>query len=102
MCGVYVPFGLTPNFSRVYTRNTMMTEYIQLAMQEAEFETLDDGTIYAEIPSFRGVWADGEDIPEVCEELREVLQEWVELRLAMNLDIPKVGGIDVLAPKVGA
>ena len=73
----------------------MMTEYIELAMEKAEFETLEDGAIYAEIPGFRGVWAEGETIPEVRKELREVLQEWVELRLPKDLDIPKVDGIDV-------
>ena len=72
-----------------------MTEYIELAMKKAEFETLEDGTFYAEIPGFRGVWAEGETLPEVREELREVLQEWVEFRLPKDLEIPKVGGIDV-------
>jgi len=51
----------------------MMTEYIEMAMREATFEDLEDGTIYAEIPRFRGVWAHGETIPEVSEELREAL-----------------------------
>ncbi len=73
----------------------MMTEYIEMAMRKATFENLEDGTIYAEIPGFRGVWAEGDKIPEVRQELREVLQEWIELRLPKDLDIPKVGGIDV-------
>ena len=72
-----------------------MTEYIEMAMREATFENLEDGTIYAEIPGFRGVWANGETIPEVREELREALQEWIEFRLPKDLDIPRVGGIDV-------
>lgn len=40
------------------------------------------------------MWAEGEDIPEVGEELWEELQKWVELRFARNLEIPKVGDID--------
>jgi predicted RNase H-like HicB family nuclease len=72
-----------------------MTEYIELAMKKAEFETLEDGTFYAEIPGLRGVWAEGETIPEVREELREVLQEWVEFRLPKDLEIPRVRGIDL-------
>ncbi len=73
-----------------------MTEYIELAMKKAKFENLEDGTIYAEIPGFAGVWAEGDTIPEVREELREVLQEWIELRLPDNdLGIPVVGGINV-------
>ena len=73
----------------------MMTEYIQRAIWDAEFEELEDGTIYAEIPGFQGVWAEGETIDETREELKEVLQEWVELRLPNeDLHIPKAGGID--------
>ena len=84
-----------PVAGQKYNGLTMMTEYIELAMKKATFETLEDGTIYAEIPGFRGVWANGEAIPEAREELREVLQEWVEFRLLRDLDIPKVGDIDV-------
>ncbi len=73
----------------------MMTEYLDMAMQVATYEILEDGTVYGEIPGFRGVWAEGVTIPEVRTELREVLQEWIELRLIRELDIPKVGGIDV-------
>ena len=73
----------------------MMTEYLDMAMREATFEMLEDGTVYGEIPRFRGVWAEGTTIAEVRTELREVLQEWIELRLPRELDIPKAGGIDV-------
>ncbi len=74
----------------------MMTGYIEFAMKKAKFENLGDGTIYAEIPGFAGVWAEGDTIPEVREELREVLQEWIELRLPDNdLGIPVVGGMNV-------
>ncbi len=73
----------------------MMTEYIEMAMQKATFERLDDGTVYGEIPGFRGVWSEGENIPEARGELREVLQEWIEFRLPRDLDIPKVWDIDV-------
>ena len=74
----------------------MMTEYIALAMQRAEFEELEDGTVYAEIPDFQGVWAEGDTIQEAREELEEVLQEWIEFRLPdEDLYIPTVGGLDV-------
>ena len=73
----------------------MMTEYIQRALWDAKFEELEDGTIYAEIPGFQGVWAEGQTEQEAREELKEVLQDWVELRLPNeDLDIPKAGGID--------
>lgn len=73
----------------------MMAEYIDMAMRDATFESLEDGTVYGEIPGFRGVWSEGDTISEARQELREVLQEWIELRLPKGRDIPKVDGIDV-------
>ena len=67
-------------------------EYVALAMRNAEIETLEDGSLYAEIQGFEGVWAEGEDVPSVREELREVLSEWLGFRLSRNLVVPKVGG----------
>ena len=34
-------------------------------------------------------------MPEVREELREVLQDWIEFRLLRDLELPTVKGIDV-------
>ncbi len=73
----------------------MLIEYIEMAMEKATVERLEDGTWYAEIPGFNGVWADGDTEPEACEELREVLQDWIEFRAHRGLEIPKVGSIDV-------
>lgn len=87
--------GMAPNPERYYNRPRMMTEYVHMAMAGATTEELEDGTVYAELPGFRGVWADRETAHEALEELREVLQEWVEFRLLWDLEIPKVGGIDV-------
>lgn len=37
------------------------------------------------------MWAEGENVPAVHEELQEVLREWVELRFSRDLYVPKVG-----------
>ncbi len=72
-----------------------MSEYIEMAMEKATYERLEDGTWYAAIPGFKGVWADGDAESEAREELREVLQGWIEFRASRDLEIPKVGSIDV-------
>ena len=72
-----------------------MSEYIDMAMEKATVERLEDGTFYAEIPGFRGVWACEDTEPDAREELREVLQDWIEFRAHRDLEIPKVGSIDV-------
>lgn len=66
-------------------------QFIRRAFQKAQFEILpDDGTFYGEIPSCQGVYANA-DCMEACRnELREVLKEWVSLRLRMNLRLPNL------------
>lgn len=74
-----------------------LTEYMDSAMSQASFEELEDGTLYAEIPGFRGVWASGEDVPAASEELREVLRDWIGLRTTRGLEIPTVIDVEALA-----
>ena len=55
----------------------MLLEYIQSALQSAEYKKLEDGTWFAEIHGFRGVWANGKNVEETRTELEEVLEEWL-------------------------
>ena len=79
----------------------MLTKYIQAAMHEAKYKILlDDDTFYGEIPGFQGVWANAGTL-EVCrEELAEVLEEWILLRLSWNLPLPVVDGIELSIKEV--
>ena len=70
----------------------MLVEYIQKALEEAEYKKLDNGTWFAEIPRFEGVWANGKTIEECRKELIEVLEEWVVLKLRDGDPIPAVKG----------
>jgi predicted RNase H-like HicB family nuclease len=71
-------------------------EYMRLALQGAKYETLDDnGTIYAEIPGFDGVYANASTREECQQELAEVLADWLQLRLQWGRPVPVVGGIDL-------
>lgn len=63
----------------------MLTEYIRAAMRKARYEILpDDKTCYGEIRGFQGVCANADTL-EAC---REVLEEWLSLRLSRNLPVP--------------
>lgn len=53
---------------------------IKSLMTQAEYKTLEDGTVFGGIPSCPGAWAN-EDALERCREvLQEVLEEWVVLK----------------------
>lgn len=74
----------------------MLTEYIQAALRRARYEILsEDGMYYGEIQGFDGVYANTETLEACREELREVLEEWILLRISKNLPVPAVEGIEL-------
>lgn len=74
----------------------MLTEYLQAALSEARYEILpDDGSYYGEIPGFDGVYANADRLEACREELREVLEEWILLRVARQLPLPKIGDLEL-------
>lgn len=70
----------------------MLGEYIQGAIEDAEYKQLEDGSWFAEIPGFDGVWANGKSIQECRKELIEVLEEWIILKIKDKEKIPVVKG----------
>jgi len=74
----------------------MLTKYIQAAMRQATYEILpDDGTFYGSIPGFQGVWANAATLEGCREELQAGLEDWIIYRLANNLPLPAVDGIEL-------
>ena len=74
----------------------MLLEYINKAMVKAHYEILqDDSSYYGEIPEFEGVYASASDLETCRNELKEVLEEWILLRVSRNLEIPKVEGLNL-------
>ena len=74
----------------------MLMNYIRSAMHKAKYEILsDDNTFYGEIPGFDGVYANADTLEDCREELEEVLEEWILLRVSKNLALPIVDGIEL-------
>jgi predicted RNase H-like HicB family nuclease len=70
-----------------------LDEYIDAAVSTARFERIESGQkFYAEVPGFRGVWAEGPTRQEAARELREVLNGWIELQLERGYELPLVQG----------
>ena len=53
----------------------MLTKYIHEAMKLARYKILEDGTYYGDIPGFRGVLANADNLEECRDELQEVFEE---------------------------
>lgn len=71
----------------------MLFEYAQKAIEKAQYKRLVDGTWYAEIPGFKGVWANAKSVEACRKELWTVLEEWLILKLQDREPIPKISGV---------
>ncbi|OGW61744.1 MAG: hypothetical protein A2V83_08715 [Nitrospirae bacterium RBG_16_64_22] len=80
--------------------DVVFTEYIQAALEKAEYKKLDDATWFAQIPGFEGVWANGKYVEECRKELVEVLEEWLVLKLRDEDSIPVVKGIGIRVKEI--
>ncbi len=79
----------------------MVTAYIKAAMGGAWYEIRgDDHTYYGEIPGFKGVWANSPTLESCRDQLEEVLEEWILVRVAHGLDLPVVDGHSLAVRKV--
>jgi len=67
----------------------MILEYCERALNSAQYKKLDDGTWFAEIQGFDGVWANAATVEACRNELIGVLEEWLVLKLRDNDPIPK-------------
>ena len=71
----------------------MLTAYISAAMDRARYKIIDDGTYFGEIASLRGVWANAKTLEACRQELQEVLEDWLVLKLRDRDEIPRIGRI---------
>ena len=79
----------------------MLTNYIRSAMHRVKYEMLpDDGSFYGEIPGFDGIYANADTLEACREELEEVLEEWILLRVSKNLSLPVIDGIELKIKEV--
>jgi len=79
----------------------MLTAYIRSAMHQARYEILsDDGSFYGEILGFDGVYANADTLEACREELEEVLEEWILLRISRNLPLPVVDELELVIKEV--
>lgn len=79
----------------------MLTNYIKAAMRQANYEILpEDKTYYGEIPGLTGVYANRDTLEACRDELEEVLEEWILLRVSRNLPLPAIDGIEITIKEV--
>ena len=66
----------------------MLSAYLDKKLRTARYKFLKNGTYFAEIPGVRGVWANGRTIEACRAELRDVLEDWLVLKVRSKETIP--------------
>lgn len=66
----------------------MLSEYISKKLKVAEYEKLNDGTYWGEVPGIKGVWANAENLERCRNELQEVLEDWLLLKVSAHERVP--------------
>ena len=79
----------------------MISKYIDKALERARYEVLEDGSFCATVAGLRGVVALGHGVEECRRELAAVVEEWVLVRVARGLAIPRLGGVVIKVRRAG-
>ncbi|MGK7887056.1 MAG: type II toxin-antitoxin system HicB family antitoxin [Crocosphaera sp.] len=73
----------------------LLVDYCEKALKKAKYKQLKDGTWFAEIDGFQGVWGNGLTIEECRQDLLEVLEEWIILKLQDGDTLPIVDNLEL-------
>jgi len=66
----------------------MLSEFIERKLKAAKYKILKDGSYFGEIPGFRGIWANAKNLEDCRKELREVLEDWMILKVRDKEKVP--------------
>ncbi len=80
----------------------ILSDYIELALDGADFDKLDDGSYAGCIPMCPGVIALANSLRECERELRSALEDWLLLGLKLGHRLPVIGDIDLNKDMVNA
>ena len=73
----------------------ILTDYVDQAMAQAEYDRLEDGSFSGRIPPCQGVVAFGATLRECQNELRSTLEDWMFVGLKLGHSLPVIAGIDL-------
>lgn len=79
----------------------MITKYIDQALQRAHYEPLEDGSFCATVRGLRGVIAIGRTVEECRAGVADVVEEWILVRVARGLSIPRLGDVTIKVRRAG-
>lgn len=72
-----------------------MSDYVEIALEQAEYDKLDDDTFAGRIPSCKGVVAFAGTLRECESELRSTLEDWVLVGLKLGHELPVLANLNL-------
>ena len=73
----------------------ILSEYLDRALAQAEYDKLEDASFSGRIASCPGVIAFGSSLKECENELHSTLEDWLLVGLKLGHTLPVVDGIDL-------
>ena len=77
----------------------MITTYLDKALRRARYRQVDGGVFCATVQGLQGVIATGRTLEACRDQLAEVVEEWVLVRVARGLRVPPLGSTKVEVKK---
>jgi len=72
-----------------------LTDYLERALAQAEYDKLDDGTFSGRIPVCIGVVAFGNTLTECETQLRSTFEDWVLVGLKLGHELPVIANLNL-------
>ena len=72
----------------------VLSDYVDAALQQAEYDKLADGSFSGRIASCTGVIAFAMTLGQCERELRSTLEDWILMGLKLGHELPVLEGID--------
>ncbi|MGI8789157.1 MAG: type II toxin-antitoxin system HicB family antitoxin [Pyrinomonadaceae bacterium] len=77
------------------TGQYILSDYLENALAQAEYDKLEDGTFFGRIPACKGVVAFGGTLHECETELRSTLEDWVLVGLKLGHSLSVLDNVDL-------
>jgi predicted RNase H-like HicB family nuclease len=79
----------------------MISRYLDEALNRARYQSMSDGGYCATVRGLRGVIAHGRTLESCRANLAEVVEEWILVRVARGLAVPKLGHASIRVRRAG-
>jgi predicted RNase H-like HicB family nuclease len=73
-----------------------LLRYLEHALRKAEYTADEGGLIVARVPGASGFFAQGDNVEEARDNLRDVIEGNVLLALQLGLPIPEIEGAEII------